>query len=35
MASKRRKFDAESREGAVRIITGTGKLMAQIAKDPK
>ncbi|WP_280882756.1 transposase [Streptomyces pseudovenezuelae] len=31
--SKRRKFDAEFREGAVRIAAGTGKAIAQVAKD--
>ena len=33
MAGKRRKFDAEFREGAVRIVTETGKPIAQVAKD--
>ncbi|WP_328770101.1 transposase [Streptomyces sp. NBC_00286] len=33
MAEKRRKFDAEFREGAVRIVTETGKTIAEVAKD--
>ncbi len=33
MAEKRRKFDAEFREGAVRIVTETGRPIAQVAKD--
>jgi transposase len=33
MAGKRRKFDAEFRAGAVRIVTETGKPIAQVAKD--
>jgi transposase len=33
MADKRRKFDAEFREGAVRIVTETGKPIKQVAKD--
>ncbi|MGJ3558506.1 transposase [Streptomyces sp. INA 01156] len=33
MAEKRRKLDAEFREGAVRIVTETGKPVAQVAKD--
>jgi transposase len=33
MASKRRKFDAEFRAGAVRIVTETGKPIAQVALD--
>ncbi|WP_127357096.1 transposase [Actinacidiphila soli] len=33
MAEKRRKFDAEFREGAVRIVAETGKPIAQVAKD--
>ncbi|MHB9860606.1 hypothetical protein [Streptomyces sp. YIM S03343] len=33
MANKRRKLDAEYREGAVRIVTGTGKLMVRDAEQ--
>ncbi|GAA3886729.1 hypothetical protein GCM10023084_44250 [Streptomyces lacrimifluminis] len=33
MAEKRRKFTAESREGAVRIVTETGKPVPEAAKD--
>ncbi|MGW7365905.1 transposase [Streptomyces sp. NPDC054841] len=33
MAEKRRKFDPEFREGAVRIVTETGKAIAEVAKD--
>ncbi|WP_246144640.1 transposase [Actinacidiphila oryziradicis] len=33
MAEKRRKFDAEFREGAVRIVAETGKSIALVAKD--
>ncbi|MEU8675752.1 transposase [Streptomyces sp. NPDC048560] len=33
MAEKRRKFDAECREGAVRIVTEAGKPVAQVAQD--
>jgi transposase len=33
MAEKRRTYDAEFREGAVRIVTETGKTIAQIAED--
>jgi transposase len=33
MAGKRRKFDAEFRAGAVRIVTETGKPIAQVAQD--
>ncbi|WP_406379582.1 transposase [Streptomyces sp. NBC_01618] len=33
MTEKRRKFDAEFREGAVRIVTETRKPVAQVAKD--
>jgi len=33
MAEKRRKFDAEFREGAVRIVAETGRPIAQVAKD--
>ena len=33
MAEKRRTYDAEFREVAVRIVTETGKTIAQIAED--
>ncbi|WP_327418306.1 transposase [Streptomyces sp. NBC_01233] len=33
MAEKRRKLDAEFREGAVRIVTETGKPLAQVARE--
>jgi transposase len=33
MAEKRRKFDAQFREGAVRIVRETGKPVAQVARD--
>jgi transposase len=33
MAGKRRKFDTEFREGAVRIVAETDKPIAQVAKD--
>ncbi|MFF4838194.1 transposase [Streptomyces sp. NPDC001315] len=33
MAGKRRKFDAEFREGAVWIVAETGKPIAQVAQD--
>ncbi|MEY9997252.1 transposase [Streptomyces sp. V4I8] len=33
MAEKRRKYDAEFREGAVRIVLETGKPSAQVARD--
>ncbi|MGP4049614.1 transposase [Streptomyces sp. 2A115] len=33
MADKRRKFDPEFREGAVRIVAETGKPIAEVAKD--
>ncbi|WP_405541099.1 transposase [Streptomyces phaeochromogenes] len=33
MAEKRRKFDAEFREGAVRIVTEAGKTIAEVAGD--
>ena len=33
MAEKRRKFDPEFREGAVRIGTETGKPIAEVAND--
>jgi transposase len=33
VAEKRRKFDREFRDGAVRIVVETGKPIAQIARD--
>ncbi|MGW1916930.1 transposase [Streptomyces sp. NPDC002076] len=33
MAEKRRKFEPEFRESAVRIVTQTGKTVAEDAKD--
>jgi transposase-like protein len=33
MPEKRRKFDTEFREGAVRLVRETGKPIAQIARD--
>jgi transposase len=33
MAETRRKFDADFREGAVRLVRETGKPIAQIARD--
>ncbi len=33
MPEKRRKFDAEFREGAVRVVHETGKPIAQVARD--
>lgn len=33
MAEKRQKFDAEFREGAVRIVAETGKTLAEVARD--
>ena len=33
MAEKRRKFDKEFREGAVRIVLESGKPVAQVARD--
>ncbi|WP_280700057.1 transposase [Kitasatospora sp. GP82] len=34
MADRRRKFDAEFREGAVRIVAESGKTLAEVARDP-
>ena len=33
MGDKRRRFDPEFREGAVRIVKETGKPVAQVARD--
>ncbi len=33
MPEKRRKYDSEFREGAVRIVRETGKPVAQVARD--
>lgn len=33
MARKRREFDSEFREGAVRIVTETGETIAAVAED--
>lgn len=33
MPEKRRKFDAEFREGAVRVVQETGRPIAQVARD--
>jgi transposase len=33
VAEKRKKYDREFREGAVRIVTETGKPIAQVARD--
>ena len=34
MSEKRKKYDREFREGAVRIVRETGKSIAQVARDP-
>src|SRR6201988_4468111 len=33
MAESRRKFDADFKEGAVRLVRGTGQPIAQVARD--
>ena len=33
MAETRRKFDADFKEGAVRLVRETGRPIAQVAKD--
>ena len=33
MAETRRKFDADFKEGAVRLVRETGRPVAQVAKD--
>jgi transposase len=33
MSEKRKKYDREFREGAVRIVRETGKSIAQVARD--
>ena len=33
MAETRRKFDADFKEGAVRLVRETGKPIAQVARD--
>lgn len=33
MAEKRRKYDSEFREGAVRIVRETGRPVAQVARE--
>ncbi len=33
MSEKRKKYDQEFREGAIRIVEETGKPIAQIARD--
>ena len=33
MSEKRKKYDREFREGAVRIVRETGELIAQVARD--
>ena len=35
MSEKRKKYDREFREGAVRIVEETGKPIAQVARDPE
>jgi len=33
MAETRRKFDRDFKEGAVRLVRGTGRPVAQVARD--